>query len=147
MTTPTIIERQNIIRQWWLDQATNPLFLKVQQASWREATTVENWMDMQARLACFEHGRLLGSDTNWKLVRQQLDFPVLWVIKNLTLRKKDTTKNALQKGMLSRYYILDQVNGKWVLNASTTMTDSIAADPGELYEWLGVIGGSRPLGS
>ena len=133
-----IIERQNIIRSWWLQQATNPLLIKAFSASWSDPVHVERWMDMQARLACYEEGRLLADDTTWFIVENELRYVALWLMKNWSL----TSVKKVSKKFLNRYYIIKQnKNGLYVPVAAPTVRANIAANPAELYEWLGVIGG------
>lgn len=144
MTTPIIIERQNIVRAWWLEQATNPLLLKMLTATWHRQQTLdvhmERWMDMHARVSCFEHGRLLANNNVWKLITDQIQFPVLWLVKNWHL----TNVKKVSKAMLSRYHILGRRNSNLVLIPAPILIENISADPDELYEWLGVIGGDIP---
>ena len=140
MARADIPNRQKIIRQWWLQNAMNPLLLKAFTASWNETVHMERWMDMQARCACFEHGAILGPDANWKVISDQLRFSPLWLLKNWHLQ----SIRKISKRFLSAYFVIENKKGLWVARqAPSEMRQNISEDPGELYEWLGVTGGYK----
>ena len=139
MARSDIPARRDHVRQWWLHHAQNPMLLKLLASSWSEPVHIERWMDMQARMACAEEGNLLASDVNWKLVKQQIDYPPLWLVNNWHLKSIKKVSSSFK----SRYYTLGQnQNAQLIATQANTIPNSIAANDERLYEWLGVIGGS-----
>lgn len=134
-----ILERQNIIRQWWHTQAYNPPLLKLSSTRWGHVDVVERWMDMQARCACANHGAIVASDTRWGIILGQLEFPPLWLMKNL----HENSSRKRYKAMLSQYHLVQRVEGRWTLvpAPSINFSEDISAPDDEIYEWLGVVGG------
>ncbi len=66
----------------------------------------------------------------------------LWLAKNWDFASVKRTS----KGFLTRYHVQVVRKGKLTLRQAPALADmNIAADPAELYEWLGVIGGHRVL--
>ena len=139
MARSDIPVRRNEVRRWWLHHTQNPMLIRMFAATWSDPKHLERWMDMQARVACAEEGALLASDINWKLIRQQLEYPPLWLAKNWNL----TSIKKVSAQFKQRYHILVERNSKLIAIASNTMNNSIAADDERLYEWLGVIGGNK----
>lgn len=132
-----ILERQNIVREWWRHNRLTRAMLAFQAARFNEPVHIQRWTDMQARLACYDHGSALANDQLWQVIQAQLSYPALWVAKNWHLQsiKKLTTK------MEVTYHILVKKNNRITLTPLALIQANIRADETALYEWLGIIGG------
>lgn len=140
----TIPQKQNIIRQRWIEWRTNPLLLDflVASQSWKSEDRLRAWMDMHARLACHEHGSLIAGDAAWNEVYEQLSYAPLWLITNWR-----EPSAAVARSMRTKYHVLKthKRSGKLEAVPSTTITARIdQVNVAELYKWIGVVGGHRP---
>ena len=140
----TIPQKQNLVRQRWLEWRTNPLLIDflVTSQSWKSEDRLRAWMDMHARLACHEHGALLATDAAWNEVRQQLSYAPLWLITNWR-----EPSAAAARNMRLHYYSLKTHKRSGKLEAVpskiiTSRIDNVNVE--DLYKWLGVVGGYRP---
>lgn len=146
MAISDIRPRQDQIREWWLINRTSPHYLALASATWNrtaDMVALERWIDMQARVACFEEGSILANDAKWKIIEEQLTYPPLWLVKNWN--PANARKHS--KGMLARYYVVQRETDatKYVLKPETRITENIVANSAELYEWLGITGGHRTV--
>lgn len=141
MAVKDIRPRQNQIRQWWVIHNTNPFFLRLMSTEWNpDKILIERWVDMFARVACFEEGSLVGDNLKWAVIENQMkNYSPLWLIKNWYLPSIKKRKAA----MLNRFHEIkeDKIKRRFTLEASGRITENITADYNELYEWLGVTGG------
>ena len=138
MAQADIPVRQNIIREWWRQNRTTRAMLAYQAASWSEPVHIERWTDMQARIACFEHGTILGDQAFWTLISLQLEYPALWVAKNWHL----TAVKRMSRDMETTYHRLARTSkGRIILSPVTLFTAQIQTSDAALYEWLGITGG------
>lgn len=134
----TIRERQDQIRAWWRHNRTTRAMLAYQAASWNDPVHIERWTDMQALLACYDHGDLLARENIWTVLEKQLSYPALWLAKNWDLK----SVKKVSRNMESTYHVLQRKNNKIQLTPVTNLfRANIQAPNNELYEWLGVTGG------
>lgn len=133
--------RQTQIREWWVIHNTNPFFLRLMATQWSpDKLLLERWVDMFARVACYEEGTILGDNLKWAVIETQMkNYSPLWLMKNWYLPSVKKRK----AGMLTRFHEIkeDKIKGRYNLELSGRITENITADYDELYEWLGVTGG------
>ena len=136
-----IIDRQNDVRHWWRAHRFNPPFLVLSAARWGAIDLVERWMDMQARVACKDHGQLLNHDLRWGVIQNQMLYPPLWLVHNW----HTAAVQKVKKKMLTQYQVLNRTEaGKLILSDSLNLFPTgIAATDAEIYSWLGLVGGER----
>lgn len=142
MALSDVKPRQQQIRDWWLENRSNPYFLILSSATWNrnaDMVALERWTDMQGRVACFEEGSLLADDRKWAVIEKQLAYPPLWLIKNWN----ENSARKRSKAMLTQYHEITTKNNVITLTASGIITENIQADSASLYEWLGITGGHR----
>lgn len=139
MALTKIQQRQNDIRRWWLTHALNPSMLKLASTRWNNVDIIERWMDMQARCACAQHGRIVNSDARWAIILEQLKFPPLWLLQNMHA----TSARKRYKAMLTQYHVVVREEGRWLFKPDSTgdFSISIEASDANIYEWLGLVGG------
>ena len=111
--------------------------LAYQAASWNDPIHIERWTDMQARIACYEHGSIIGNDMFWAIIEPQLSYPALWLAKNWNL----TAVKKVSKAMERTYHTLVLKNSKISLVSITAFNAGIQTSDAALYEWLGITGG------
>lgn len=136
MATADVKERQSEVRTWWTTNKFNPPYRTY--VSEQDAQHLENWVDMQARVAAANNGSILANDTKWKVIQKQLEYPPLWIARYLKWG------NVTPEAMRTRYHtIYKPSNNNFALRAERTITESIAVDDTTLLEWIGIIGGQR----
>lgn len=134
----TVADRQNQIREWWRQNRTTRAMLAYQAASWNDPVHIERWTDMQALLACYDHGSLLTTENIWTVLERQLSYPALWLAKNWDLK----SVKKISRNMESTYHVLQRKGNKIQLVPVTNLfRANIQAPNNELYEWLGITGG------
>lgn len=136
MATADIRDRQIRVREWWLEHKMHPPYLTFTRT--QPDPRLENWVDMQARIAAHDDGSILADDTKWKVIEAQLENTPLWLARYLNW-------GTIQPdALLTRYHQVYEKADKSVhLKASTAITDDITVDQLELYEWLNIIGGYK----
>ena len=136
-----IVDRQNAVRDWWRTQRFNPPFLALSAARWGSMDLIERWIDMQARVACKDHGQLLSHELRWGVIQNQMRYPPLWLVHNW----HEPVVRKVKKTMLTRYQVLNRNDaGKLVLSDSLQLfPGGIDASDAEIYSWLGLVGGER----
>lgn len=136
MSTEKIKPRQIEVRNWWLRNKLHPPYQAF--ISSQDARHIQNWVDMQARVAAVNNGSILADDKKWAVIQKQLEYPPLWVARYLKWGQVNP------EAMRTRYYVIYKPSdGNFAIRAAATITESIAVDDPALYDWVGIIGGQK----
>ena len=141
MAVADIPKRQQIVRELWLKYKLDPPFLALAASQWfqDDMIHIERWLDMHVRAAVVSEGVILANDAKWNVIREQLSYPPLWLVNNLNM----TLFRSKSNFMKNVYFELATENNLLYAKPSKVITESIAVDDDVLYEWLGILGGTR----
>ena len=136
MATEDIKQRQIEVRTWCLRNKLDPIYRSFVNS--QEFPYIENWVDMQARVAAVNSGNILSDNNKWKIIQKQLEYPPLWVARYLKWGK------VTPESLLTRYYtIYEPSSNNFAIRLTASLNDSIDVDHSTLYDWLGIIGGQK----
>ena len=141
MASAKATKRAEQVREWWTITKRNPLYQMLINDGWRDMTALNAWVNMHALAACREEHSLLESDANWTEIETQMyKYPPLWLVKNW----HEPTVKKTSKFFNRRYYVIDEKPGRFTVKQSSVITGLISvSDIDDLYDWLGLIGGSQ----
>ena len=138
MANKDIPARQQRIRRWYRTQLQDPYLQWAVHDDFADADVVRNWMDMQALLACYDHGSLLADNTRWANIENELRYPARVLVATWHWPSVKRVKKAL----LTTYHILHiNEQRRLILKPHPSISQNISANRKTLYEWLGLIGG------
>ena len=136
MSAEKIEQRQKQVRDWWLRNKFHPPYQAFVSA--QDAQHIQNWVDMQARVAAVNSGNILANESKWAVLEKQLEYPPLWVARYLKWGNSDP------ETFKTRYHVIYKpTDTTLAIRADRIITDSIAVDDHELYEWLNILGGQQ----